>query len=318
MEGVNKVRINQKDLNRIIRNAFDCDVKTGTELTDGWANAAYSLELSDGRSVVLKVAPPKGVKLMRYERNMMKTEVEIMKHFGASGDVPVPRIHFYDESESILPVPYFIMEKLHGYPYNKASDTMTPEQREKVERRLGELNRRINDVKGSRFGLYAFESPHDGSWREAFRWLIGGVLEDGREAGVVLPAQYEEFEREIDQRLPALDGVSEPSLVHWDLWAGNVFVLGGEITGLIDFERALWGDPLIEHYFSHFGNSTSFEQGYGISTMEEDARIRRCLYDLYLDLILAIECSFRQYEDRNHVEWAARNLAEGWERFRSV
>ena len=316
MEGANKVTINQEDLNRIIRNAFGCEIRNWTELTDGWANSAYSLELSDGKSVVLKVAPSKGIKLMRYERNMMKAEVEIMKHFKASGDVPVPRIHVYDESESIIPVPYFIMEKLQGYPYNKARDTMTPEQRDKVERRLGELNRRINDVKGSRFGLYAYESPHDGSWREAFRWLIGGVLEDGREAGVVLPASYEEFEREIDRRLPALDGVIEPSLVHWDLGAGNVFVLGDEITGLIDFERALWGDPMIEHYFSHFENSTSFEQGYVLLATDEEARIRRSLYDLYLDLILAIECSFRQYEDRNHVEWTESNLAEGWERFR--
>ena len=94
MEGANKVTINQEDLNRIIRNAFGCEIRNWTELTDGWANSAYSLELSDGKSVVLKVAPSKGIKLMRYERNMMKAEVEIMKHFIASGDVPVPRFTF--------------------------------------------------------------------------------------------------------------------------------------------------------------------------------------------------------------------------------
>ena len=208
------------------------------------------------------------------------------------------------------------MEKLQGYPYNKVRDTMTPEQRDKVERRLGELNRRINDVKGSRFGLYAYESPHDGSWREAFRWLIGGVLEDGGKQASFFRRRTKNSSVRSTGGCPRLTGL--PNRVSFiGIWGQVMYsLLGDDITGLIDFERALWGDPMIEHYFSHFENSTSFEQGYVLLATDEEARIRRSLYDLYLDLILAIECSFRQYEDRNHVEWTEYNLAEGWERFR--
>ncbi|MBB6695696.1 aminoglycoside phosphotransferase family protein [Cohnella xylanilytica] len=318
MEGTNKVKVRPEELNRLARAAFDCGVAESLELTDGWANSAYKLVLDDGRKAVLKVAPTKNVKQMRYERNMMRAEVDAMRLMREVGGVPVPEVYLFDESETILPASYFIMEHLEGEPYNKARETMTPERRETVERELGVLNRRINEVKGNRFGLFAYETPYDDSWREAFRWLIRGVLEDGREMGVGLPAPYEEFEREIERRLPALDEVKEPRLVHWDLWAGNVFVQGDRITGIIDFERAMWGDPLIEHYFSHFDDTTAFKQGHGWHAEEPGRRIRRSLYDLYLDLILVVECQFRQYTDRDHVEWTANNLAAGWERFRSI
>ena len=50
---------------------------------------------------------------------------------------------------------------------------------------------------------------------------------------------------------PALDEVQSPRLVHWDLWDGNVFVdpATAQITGISDFERSLWGDPLMEVNF---------------------------------------------------------------------
>ncbi|MGW2815569.1 phosphotransferase family protein [Streptomyces sp. NPDC001415] len=50
----------------------------------------------------------------------------------------------------------------------------------------------------------------------------------------------------------ALDEVTEPRLVHFDLWPGNIFAHPGDdtrpvrITGLIDHERAFWGDPAAE------------------------------------------------------------------------
>ena len=72
----------------------------------------------------------------------------------------------------------------------------------------------------------------------------------------------------VSHNLDVLDEVSEPALVHWDLWAGNVFVKDGKITGITDFERALWGDPLMEHYFRMITEPKrpeAFLRGYGLS-----------------------------------------------------
>ena len=115
--------------------------------------------------------------------------------------------------------------------------------------------------------------------------------------------------------MPALDEVTEACLVHWDLWDGNIFIHEGQISGIIDFERAFWGEPLIEHYFSHFSQCAAFEEGYGRAVVTETERIRRSLYDLFLDLILVIECAYRQYENQDHVKWTIENFRQGYERF---
>ena len=42
------------------------------ELTEGMCNAAYRLTLSDGREVILKIAPAEGAGLLRNEIRMMR------------------------------------------------------------------------------------------------------------------------------------------------------------------------------------------------------------------------------------------------------
>jgi len=315
VKGVNKITLDNRQLSEIIDRIFGKTLTETKELTDGWANAAYELTMSDGKKVVLKAAPLPDVKLMRYEKDLMRAEVEVMRRIAELGTVPVPGIYEYDVSRSLVPVEYFVMEFLEGTPYAKLRNGMPPDEKEKVEREVGHYNRLINELKGERFGLYADEASQEESWRTAFGRMMENVLLDGEDEGVELPAAYEEIRRQIDKAMPALDEVSEPRLAHWDLWDGNVFVKDGRVTGIIDFERAMWADPLIEHYFSHFNGSQAFYEGYGRGALSSGESLRRSLYDLYLDLILLIECAYRQYEDRNHVEWARSNAAEGWQRF---
>lgn len=96
--------------------------------------------------------------------------------------------------------------------------------------------------------------------------------------------------------LGALAEVESPSLVHWDLWDPNIFVdpESGRITGLIDFERAMWADPLIEGNFMQ--PSPALMEGYGHPvTQPAEATARRYLYDLYLSLIMVIESTYRKF-----------------------
>ena len=62
------------------------------ECTEGWFNAVYRLGLDDGRSVVLKVAPPPAVRVLRYEADIIRTEVDAMRLVGERTAVPVPAV----------------------------------------------------------------------------------------------------------------------------------------------------------------------------------------------------------------------------------
>ena len=81
----------------------------------------------------------------------------------------------------------------------------------------------------------------------------------------MLPLDYGTLRRQVEAVAPALDDVRVPQLVHWDLWDGNIFVepKTGQITGIIDFERALWGDPLMEFQYRTLEITPAYESGYG-------------------------------------------------------
>jgi len=313
VQGIYKTKLTDNQLKEVARATFSCGLVGSAEMSDGWANSAYVLELDDGRKAVLKASPSSQIKLMRCETGQMKAEVEVMKRFERSEDVPVPRIYAYDTSKELIPVDYFVMEFIEGKPLNQIKETMNAEQLNGIYRRLGEINRRINEVSGTRFGFYT--RPSVGSWRDAFAEMIGGVIADGRDAGVEWPIDLAELERRIEARLDVLKEVSEPRLLHWDLWDGNVFVKDGQVSGIVDFERAIWGDPLMEYYFGRFHVTDAFMEGYGMPPLTPAQIERRKLYDLYLDLILHVECTYRQYGNQDHVRWARDNLVKGMARF---
>lgn len=68
-----------------------------------------------------------------------------------------------------------------------------------------------------------------------------------------------------------LDTLQKPSLVNFDLWAGNVFVRKQEdgyyLTGMIDFERSFFGEPLASFssallLYDNVEKETAFLEGY--------------------------------------------------------
>lgn len=96
----------------------------------------------------------------------------------------------------------------------------------------------------------------------------------------------------------ALDVVDGPRLVHWDLWDPNVFVDPDslQVVGIIDFERVLWADPLMEAQFTGKRAGDQLTGAYGAAVFDAlYALERRRLYDLYLYLVMLIECSYRNY-----------------------
>jgi hypothetical protein len=139
------------------------------------------------------------------------------------------------------------------------------------------------------------------------------VILDGREMQVALDRPYEEFYALLERHFDVLDEVTTPCLVHWDLWDGNVFVDPAtlRITGLIDFERAMWADPLIEAVFGRPDPRSAYVTGYGGPLFEAPAEVtRRMLYNAYLFLIITVEGYFRHYPTQDLENWGRARLKE--------
>jgi aminoglycoside phosphotransferase (APT) family kinase protein len=56
----------------------------------------------------------------------------------------------------------------------------------------------------------------------------------------------------LDNQPPA---PQRPSIIHGDLWPANVLMRGKELTGVVDWERAVIGDPALEVGFAKVGFS---------------------------------------------------------------
>jgi fructosamine-3-kinase len=150
-----------------------------------------------------------------------------------------------------------------------------------------------------------------------FTGIVEDVLGDGERRGVNLGWDYKLVREVVAGHAAYLDEVTEPRLVEWDLWDGNVLVRDGEVVCVIDHERALFGDPLMEFGFAGtqlpdaFGDSTHFMRGYGRSgLLTESETVRRRLYCLHLVLVMLIETAYRGHEDSTQYDWACERLTE--------
>jgi aminoglycoside phosphotransferase (APT) family kinase protein len=328
------------------------------ELTEGMFNAAYRVALADGRVCVLKAAPPPEVRVLRYEREILRTEVEVLRLVKARTAMPVPGVLFHDESCELLPSACFAMDFIPGEALHRLRASLSAEEQERIDQACGGYLRQMNAIGGEAFGLFTPSARRFPTWREAFDRLMVDILLDGEEAGVELPVGYAEMLALARRHYEALEEVTRPALVHWDLWDGNIFIDAAtrQVSGLIDFERALWGDPLMEVNFSAFTFNRAFLEGYrqcirgnsnggygnlsygaeeGIATREghsfaaqggghsgaavpvhegacftEAQKTRRLLYDLYLYLIMVIECAYRRYPTDDQEVWSRGKLGE--------
>jgi fructosamine-3-kinase len=142
--------------------------------------------------------------------------------------------------------------------------------------------------------------------------MANAVLGDALRNEVTLPQPPSEINDLLRANAAVLDDVSRPALVHFDLWSGNILVdsVGHSlrIGGLIDAERAFWGDPVADFVsLALFGDLTRdepFLAGYcdagGHVTFNAATRLRLSLYRTYLYLIMLVESALRSRSTLDH------------------
>ena len=302
MESKTKNRKNRAQLTAMVERAFHgLTLAEGedaiSELKEGWFNAAYSLRLSDGREVILKIAPPSGAEVLAYEKNIMDTEVASMRLTYQNPAIPVPEIYSYDTALDLCDSVYFFMEKLAGENYGHVKASLPAETVAQIDQQVGVILREINAYTGPYFGLDGNSDLRAATWKEAFLKLCEAALEDGR----VKQAEYgfgiDEIRAAILKHAASLEPIVTPQMTHWDLWDLNIFVQDGKITGILDFERVMWAEPLMEAQFRAlaWGGVSESMKGYGKTTFSPEEMQRCNLYTLYLGVVMKTECYYRNY-----------------------
>jgi aminoglycoside phosphotransferase (APT) family kinase protein len=283
------------------------------ELEHGWFNVVYRMRLRDGRAVVLKIAPPPAVDVMTYERGAMAIELAALRLITERTNVPVPTVEFVDQGHELCNADYFFTPYIDADNLAIIRADLPAADLNAYHEALGAANRQLNSIRGAGFGPLA--GPGDASWRAVFTGIMEDVLRDGERRQVDLGWDYDVIRQVVAAYDGSLDEVTEPTFVEWDLWDGNVMIRSGEIVGILDHERAFFGDPLIEAGFvgtqlPAFGDSVAFMRGYGRPELSETEQVRRRLYCLHLVLVMVIETVYRGHADPQQYRWARGQLTD--------
>ncbi|MCK8433281.1 aminoglycoside phosphotransferase family protein [Streptomyces sp. D2-8] len=281
-----------------------------TPLTGGTYNTVEELRLTDGSRYVLKIPPAAAVPGLRHERRLLVSEAEFYRSAARVGVTAPRQVSAGDD--------FLLMTAVPGDPWD---GTLTDTEQTALRTELGRQVARLHAVTGPGYGYPSGAlGPLAPDWRTAFTAMVDAVLDDARRYRARLPRPVDAVARTAASAYGALDEVTAPCLVHFDLWRGNILVdrSGGEarIGGLVDGERMFWGDPLADFVslalLGDIRTDEDFLAGYreagGRACFDAPARLRLALYRSYLYLIMLTETVPREAGEEQR-RWVQKTVA---------
>lgn len=260
-------------------------------LSGGLFNTTYRLETAS-RKVILRLGPVNRHLLLPYERNLMAAEGDILNLLKSRG-IPTSDILALDFSRELFDRDVMVVACLDALCLSMVE--VDQETERKLCREAGRLTAKIHSITARElpvslekpFGRYANVLSGQGgaTWKEGILIELSQWRSLAESAGVFNRQECDRIEGWFHAHSSVLDTITEPRLVHADLWYGNILVdADRNLTAIIDADRAFFGD--VEYEFATgWMISDSFLEGYGRGfNMSEDAVLRRRLYKLLLNL----------------------------------
>ena len=236
--------------------------------TGGQLSTVYEL-LAGERTAIVKVYDEK----WRWKQGK---EAHVHRLLAEHGVGPVPAILRVEPDIGVIGRAFTVMTRLPGTPLSET----TVDDIADVYRQLGRLLATIHAIPQPGFGYVtthvldavpdntAYMGRQFAKKLREFRELQGNPLLHDK------VQTYVAAHSDLFARCPA------PALCHNDVHEGNVLVEDGKITGLVDVENAVAGDPWLDlakaDYYSRAGQLDALLDGYGAVPDE-----RLTLYKVY-------------------------------------
>ena len=257
--------------------------------------------------LVLKVYPDE----LRWK---MQKELTVVGLIQGRLSMSVPRILFADDSKRLLDLSCTLMTRLDGSILGQLETTSTSAQRRSAYAQIGQLLREFHRIPMQAFGYIGptgILTPHPTNQAyltHQFKRKLDEFTERGGDADLA-----RQVATHFAGRVELVGDCTEAVLCHNDLHAGNLLaaVTNGSLrlTGVLDFEGALAGDPLMDVakslYYLDAESRQALLQGYGAMDREHWSQTLD-LYHLYF--VLELWCWMAQIGNRQPLEKLALDL----------
>jgi aminoglycoside phosphotransferase (APT) family kinase protein len=253
-------------------------VVAAVELGGGRYNTTYRVDIGGDRPVILRIAPPPH-RQARIERALMRNEHASLPYFAPIAALMPHTLHA-DWTHELIGRDHVWQSLLPGVPAIGHLRDYPRATWPGLYRQLGVIARRVHAVRGERFGPVA--GPTFPTWRAAVLSVLENTVADLVDAGLAA----EDIARvAVLADSPVLDEISEPRLLHGDLWIPNVMLADGAaeptVTGVFDHDRASWGDPAADWAIYVVGQQSAraaFWDTYGEPASSDNAAWRGLVY----------------------------------------
>ncbi|MHA8109382.1 phosphotransferase family protein [Aquirufa sp. A-Brett2-W8] len=202
----------------------------------GFSNLTYQVSAGDSTYVLRR--PPQGLKIAK--AHDMIREFRVLQALEKAGYTKMPHPISCCEDESVIGVPFFLMEKVEGMiirnrPPVEASSSFFQSLSQSALDVLFELH----SLELSASGLGALGKPEGYALRQVQGWA-----ERFQKAKT---SEVPQIEKAFEWLLASLPASSDVAFIHNDFKYDNLVIsTSGEVQAVLDWEMATVGDPLMD------------------------------------------------------------------------
>jgi aminoglycoside phosphotransferase (APT) family kinase protein len=205
---------------------------------EGHSNITFLVRRGDARVVLRRPPrpplPPSAHDVLREARLLRALE---------GTPVRVPAVLAVGDDESVLGVPFYVMEEIHGNVLASAipAELDTPGERRRTAEEMVDALVELHSVDWVACGLEGYGKPTGYLERQLRRFT--GLWEHNKTRELEVVAQLGEW---LGENMP---DSSEATIVHGDYRLGNVMMGEGapaELVAIFDWELSTIGDPLAD------------------------------------------------------------------------
>lgn len=298
--------LTEEELKSITEKSLHANLKSARLLTGGMFNTTYLLETENGKKYVLRAGPVNRHLLMWYEHKLMEAE-KIVYAMCKKEKIPVSNVIYSDTSKKLIDRDFMLVDFFDAVPMSEIA--LNPDDKNRICYDIGKATAKMHSVKNVRFGRITevYNGKGYSQWSACILNELQNWEKTALPAGIFTAKEISKIKELFFKSVPFLDEIKIPSLVHTDLWEGNILIDNHssvpKFSAIIDADRALWGDPDFEFSSIRWTYTESqFWEGYGRKlSFETPNSIRLSVYTILNQLWNSYVYKIEYNMDENYI-----------------